>query len=103
MTPNITDMTSRQLLDWLASVVNGDIFTSRERLIALLAKGAPHTELEEEFREFFEGYCGLAFELEPYEESVLGDYEQGKRGIMYTLKHRVLAVGGTAKYLASRT
>ena len=90
MTPNITDMTSRQLLDWLASVVNGDIFTSRERLIALLAKGAPHTELEEEFREFFEGYCGLAFELEPYEESVLGIIK-GNEAYVH-LKHRVLAV-----------
>ena len=95
MTPNITDMTSRQLLDWLASVVNGDIFTSRERLIALLAKGAPHTELEEEFREFFNGYYGLALELEEYEESVLRD--MSKNPAFAHLKHRVSAVGTQRK------
>ena len=95
MTPNITDMTSRQLLDWLASVVNGDIFTSRERLIALLAKGAPHAELEEEFREFFNGYYGLALELEAYEESVLRD--MSKNPTFAHLKHRVSAVGTQRK------
>ena len=42
---NVTDMTSQQLCDWLTSIVNEDIFTSRERLIALLAKDAPHEEL----------------------------------------------------------
>ena len=90
MTPNITDMTSQQLLDWLAPVVNGDIFTSRERLIALLARDAPHAELEEEFREFFEGYCGLAFELEEYEESIL-EIIKGNEAFVH-LKHRVSAV-----------
>ena len=95
MTPNITDMASRQLLDWLASVVNGDIFTSRERLIALLAKGAPHAELEEEFREFFNGYYGLALELEAYEESVLRD--MSKNPTFAHLKHRVSAVGTQRK------
>ena len=72
MTPNITDMTSQQLLDWLASVIAGDIFTSREKLIVLLSENSPHEALEQEFREFFNGYYVLALELEEYEESVLG-------------------------------
>lgn len=54
---------SAQFNNWLASIVNEEIFPSRERLVTLLAEDAPHEELEEEFREFFEGYCGLAFEL----------------------------------------
>lgn len=44
MIPNVTDMTRQQFRAWLALVANGDIFTSRERLIALLAKNAPHDE-----------------------------------------------------------
>ena len=76
MTPNITDMTSQQLLDWLASVVEGDIFTSRKKLIALLAENSPHEALEQEFREFFNGYYVLVLELEEYEESVLGVIKQ---------------------------
>ena len=95
MTLNITKITSQQFRDWVASIVSGDIFTSRERLIALLAKDAPHDELEEEFREFFEGYCGLAFELEAYEESVLGIIK-GNEAYVH-LKHRVLAVEAQRK------
>ena len=95
MIPNVTDMTTQQLCDWLASIANGDIFTSRERLIALLAKDAPHAELEEEFREFFEDYCGLAFELEECEESVLGIIK-GNEAYVH-LKHRVSAVEAQRK------
>ena len=95
MIPNVTYMTSQQLGDWLTSVVNEHIFTSRERLTALLTKDAPHEELEEEFREFFEGYCGLAFELEAYEEAVLGIIK-GNETFVH-LKHRVLAVEAQRK------
>ena len=95
MTPNITKITSQQFHDWIVSIVNGDIFTSRERLTALLAKDAPHEELEEEFREFFEGYCELAFELEEYEESILGIIK-GNDAFVY-LKHRVSAVEAQRK------
>ena len=95
MTPNIKKITSQQFRNWLAPVVNEDIFTSRERLIALLAKGAPHTELEEEFREFFNGYCGLALELEVSEESVLRDINRNP--VFAHLKHRVLAVEAQRK------
>lgn len=90
MTPNITKITSQQFRDWVASIVNGDIFTSRERLIALLAKDAPHDELEEEFREFFNGYYGLALDLEAYEDSVLKDIN-GNHAFSH-LKHRVSTV-----------
>ena len=95
MTPNIEKITSQQFHDWVVSIVNEDIFTSRELLIALLAKDAPHDELEEEFREFFEGYCELAFELEEYEESVLGIIK-GNDAFAY-LKHRVSAVEAQRK------
>ncbi len=72
MTPTITDdITSQQLCDWLAPIVDSEIFASREKLIALLAKHSPHEALEQEFREFFNGYYALALELEAYETSVL--------------------------------
>ena len=90
MTPNITKITSQQFRDWVASIVNGGIFTSRERLIALLAKDAPHEELENEFREFFNGYYGLALDLEAYEDSVLKDIS-GNHAFSH-LKHRVSTV-----------
>ncbi|MDE0467870.1 MAG: hypothetical protein OYL97_12510 [Candidatus Poribacteria bacterium] len=90
MTPNITKITSQQFRDWVASIVNGDIFTSRERLTALLAKEAPHEELEEEFREFFNGYYVLALDLEEYEDSVLKDIS-GNHAFSH-LRHRVSTV-----------
>lgn len=90
MAPNNKKITSQQIRDWVTSIVNEDIFTSRERLIALFAKDAPRAELEEEFREFFNGYCGLALELEEYEDSVLKDIS-GNHAFSH-LKHRVSAV-----------
>ena len=90
MTLNITDMPLEQFKDWLVPIVNEDIFTSRERLIALLAKNAPHDELEEEFREFFNGYYVLALDLEEYEDSVLKDISENHA--FSHLKHRVSTV-----------
>ncbi|MCY3549669.1 MAG: hypothetical protein OXH39_04350 [Candidatus Poribacteria bacterium] len=90
MTPNITKITSQQFQDWVASIVNGGIFASRERLTALLAKDAPHDELEEEFREFFNGYYGLALDLEAYEDFVLKDIS-GNHAFSH-LKHRISTV-----------
>ena len=95
MTLNITDMTSEQISDWLAPIVNGEIFTSREKLVALLAEGAPHEVLEDEFREFFNGYDVLALELEEYEKSILG-HINGNHTYAH-LKHRVLAVEAQRK------
>lgn len=90
MTPNITKITSQQFHDWIVPIINRDIFASRERLIALLAKDAPHNELEEEFREFFNGYYVLALDLEAYEDSVLKDIS-GNHAFSH-LKHRVSIV-----------
>ena len=90
MTTNITDMLPQQFRAWLAPVVNGNIFTSREKLIALLAADSSHEALEQEFREFFNGYYALALELEEHEESVLRDMS---RNPAFThLKHRVSVV-----------
>ena len=95
MTLNITDMTPEQISDWLTPIVNGEIFTSREKLVALLAEGAPHEALEDEFREFFNGYYVLALELEESEESILGCIN-GNHAYAH-LKHRVLAVEAQRK------
>lgn len=95
MTLNIRKITSQQLRDWVPSIVNEDIFTSRERLIALLAEDAPHDELEEEFSEFFNGYYTLALELEGYEESILRIIRQSDA--FAHLNHRVSAVESQRK------
>ena len=86
---------SGQFNDCLMSIVNEEIFASRQKLVVLLAEGDPHEELEEEFREFFENYCGLAFELEEYEESILGTIK-GNEAFVH-LKHRVSAVEAQRK------
>ena len=95
MMPNITDMTYQQLLDWLAPIVEGDIFASREKLIALLTENSPHEALEKEFREFFNGYYVLALELEEREESVLEIIEASD--IFAHLQHRVSAIESQRK------
>ena len=95
MTLNITDMTSEQFIDWLASVIDSEIFASREKLVALFAEGAPHKALEDEFREFFNGYYVLALDMEECEESVLGCIK-GDQTCSH-LKHRVSAVEAQRK------
>ncbi len=95
MTLNITEITSQQFRDWAVSIVNEDIFTSRERLTVLLVKNASHEELEQEFREFFNGYYTLALELEEYEESILGIIRQSDA--FAHLNHRVSAVKSQRK------
>ena len=95
MMPNITDMTYQQLLDWLAPIVEGDIFASREKLIALLTENSPHEALEKEFCEFFNGYYVLALELEEREESVLEIIEASD--IFAHLQHRVSAIESQRK------
>ena len=71
MKHNITDMTHAQFSTWLTPIVKQSLFASRERLVALLAESTDRESLVVEFREFYEGYCGLAFELEAPEESLL--------------------------------
>lgn len=90
MTTNIRKITFQQFRDWVVSIVNEDIFTSREQLTALLAKNSLHEALEEEFREFFNGYYALALELEEHEESVLRIIKA--TDALAHLKHRVAAV-----------
>ena len=95
MIPHIPDMTLEQFSNWIAPIVNCEIFASREQLIALLAEGAPHEELEDEFREFFNGYYVLALDLEECEESVLGIIK-GNDAFVH-LKHRVSIVEAQRK------
>ena len=95
MMPNITDLTSEQLLNWLASIVEEDIFASREKLMMLLENDGSHEALEEEFREFFNGYDALALELEEHEESVLRLIES--TDALAHLKYRVSAVEAQRK------
>ena len=92
---NIIDMTSQQFHNWLASIVNEEIFASREKLITLLAANSSHEALEQEFREFFNGYYGLALELEKHEETVLRIIE--RTAALVHLKYRVSAVEAQRK------
>lgn len=71
MTYDITKMPHAQFSDWLVPIVDRPLFESRERLVTLLVKNTDKEALETEFQEFYEGYCGLAFELEEHEESLL--------------------------------
>lgn len=58
----------RKLLDIL---VNEELFESRERLAALLAKNSPQEALEAEFLEFHGDYEDLGFWFETYTEDPL--------------------------------
>ena len=84
-----------QFIDWLVPIVNGEMFVSRDKLVAMFAEGAPHAELEDEFREFFNGYYVLALDMEECEESVLGCIN-GDHTLAH-LKHRVSAVEAQRK------
>ena len=86
---------SEQFNDWLASIVNEEIFASREKLMMLLENDSSHEALEEEFREFFNGYDALALELEEHEESVLRLIES--TDALAHLKYRVSAVEAQRK------
>lgn len=81
---------SEQFNDWLASIVDTEIFASRQKLITLLEQNNSHEALAQEFREFFNGYYALALELEECEGPVLTLIE--KSDALAHLKHRVSAV-----------
>ena len=81
--------------DGLQPFVERLLFTSRERLVALLAQDADRAALETEFREFFEGYIGLGFLFEDYEESLLAGLEAEER--FSPLRHRVKMVESQRK------
>ncbi|MCG9133100.1 hypothetical protein J5I95_15595 [Candidatus Poribacteria bacterium] len=95
MTHDITAMTDAQFSTWLTPIVNCPLFESRERLIALLAENADRAALETELQEFYEGYCGLAFELEEPEESLLSILRASDT--FAPLQHRVVAVEAVRK------
>ena len=68
---NITEMTPAELRELLKTLVNEEIFKSRERLAALLAKNGSREALEAEFLEFHGDYEDLGSQLEFYTEDPL--------------------------------
>ena len=68
---NITEMSQVEFRELLKTLVNAEIFTSRERLAALLAKNDSREALEAEFLEFHGDYEDLATQLETYTEDPL--------------------------------
>ena len=95
MTYNITKMTHAQFSTWLVPIIDCSFFESRERLIVLLAENADRAALEAELQAFYEGYCGLAFELEEPEESLLSILRASD--IFASLQKRVTAVEAVRK------
>ena len=95
MALNMIEMTHAQLSTWLMPIVDGSLFESRERLVSLLAENTDRDALKSEFREFYEGYCGLAFELEASEESLLSILRASDR--YAPLQQRVAAVEAVRK------
>ena len=95
MTNDITKMTHAAFSTWLTPIITCSLFESRERLVALLAENANRDALETELQEFYEGYCGLAFELEEHEESLLSILRASD--IFAPLQQRVAAVEAVRK------
>ena len=95
MTHDITAMTHTQFSAWLVPIIDRPFFESRERLVALLAENADRAALDTELQEFYEGYCGLAFELEEPEESLLSILRASD--IFAPLQKRVAAVEAVRK------
>ena len=69
--PNITEMNPTDFRELLHTLVNEELFKSRERLAALLAKDSPQEALEAEFFHFHGDYVDFAYWLEDYEEDPL--------------------------------
>ena len=63
---SITEMSQSEFRNFLSSLVNSEIFKSRERLAGLLAKNSSRETLETEFLEFHGDYEDLAARLETY-------------------------------------
>ena len=95
MPHDITRMTHAAFKTWLSPIINCPLFESRERLVALLAKNADRDTLEAEFREFYEGYCELAFELEEPEVQLLSILRRSDTFV--PLQARVAAVEAARK------
>ncbi len=69
--PNITEMNPTEFRALLHTLVNEELFKSRERLAALLAKDSSREALDAEFFHFHGDYVDFAFWLEKYEEDPL--------------------------------
>ncbi len=95
MTYDITKMTHAQFSIWLVPIVDRPLFESRERLVSLLTENADRETLETEFQEFYEGYCGLAFELEEPEAHLLSILKVSETFV--PLQKRVAAVEAVRK------
>ena len=95
MKRDLTELTPEQFHEWIQSIVNETLFESRDRLFTLLTENADKVALAEEFRDFFEDYCGLAFALEGVEESLLSMLETCDT--FTPLQHRVAAVEAERK------
>ena len=69
--PNITEMNPTEFRELLHTLVNEELFKSRERLAALLRKDSTREALDAEFFHFHGDYVDFAFWLEKYEEDPL--------------------------------
>lgn len=69
--PNITEMNATEFRELLHTLVNEELFKSRERLAVLLAKDSSREALDAEFFHFHGDYVDFAFWLEKYEEDPL--------------------------------
>ena len=67
----ITEMNLTEFREFLCTLVNEELFKSRERLAALLAKNSPQAALAAEFFHFHGDTEDLGFWFEEYEEDPL--------------------------------
>ena len=69
--PSIPEMNATEFRELLHTLVNEELFKSRERLAVLLAKDNSREALDAEFFHFHGDYVDFAFWLEDYEEDPL--------------------------------
>jgi len=72
---HITEMTPVEFRELLKTLVNEEIFNSRERLAVLLAKNGSREALEAEFLEFHGDYENLGFWFETYTQDPLNELD----------------------------
>lgn len=95
MTLTIQKMSLEEFRIWVLPIIEGTLFPSRDRLVRLLADTADRAAIETEFREYFEGYCGLAFSLEKHEAALLSELKTCDT--FAPLQHRVAVVESKRK------
>ena len=93
--PNIPEMNTPEFRELLHTLVNEELFKSRERLAALLTKDSSREALDAEFFHFHGDYVDFSYWLENYEEDPLEGLTQDtplvkklKRQREYVLAHR---------------